>query len=347
MKKLRLAVIGLGRLGMRHAANIHYRLANAELHAVCSIVADELQTVGREMNPAVATEDYRELLQNPDLDGFVISTNSQTHCEIICAAAEAGVGCLFTEKPLGMSLEEIDKIKAAVEANRGMIFQVGYNHRFDEDLRKTKARVDEGFVGSPILLKMAQRDKMWQEEALVQFCPTSGGLVADMLTHDYDTARWFTGSEADIIFGLGDVYAFPGLREAGDIDNVALMMRFKNGVMVQLEASRNNAVGYQAPMEIYGTKGSISIGDRPYRDQISWMNEQGIRRDCAQDFFEYWEATYMAELAHFVECIREKSKPLVGLEDGYRAVQWAIAAAEAVREAKVVHFSSHNFSSHN
>jgi myo-inositol 2-dehydrogenase/D-chiro-inositol 1-dehydrogenase len=336
MKSLRLGIIGLGRLGRKHAANIHRNIPGAELHAICSVVAEELDSVAQEMNPAVVTEDYHELLENTDLDGLVVATNSQTHCEIICAAAEAGVRCLFTEKPLGMGIDEIDRIKRAVQKNEGMIFQVGYNHRFDQDLQAAKARIDEGFVGDVILIKMVQRDKMWQEQALVDFAPSSGGLVADMLTHDYDTACWFTGSDAEVIFGLGGVYAFEGLRKVGDIDNVALLMRFRNGVMIQLEATRNNSVGYEAPMEIFGTRGSISIGDRLYKDRITWMNEQGIRRESTQDFFEYWEPTYLAELVHFVDCIREEREPLVGLEDGYRAVQWAVQAGEAVRDGKIV-----------
>jgi myo-inositol 2-dehydrogenase/D-chiro-inositol 1-dehydrogenase len=177
---------------------------------------------------------------------------------------------------------------------------------------------------------------MWDEDLLVRFCPSSGGLVADMMTHDYDTARWLTGSEADTIFGVGGVYAFEGLKKVGDIDNAVLLMKFKNGVMVQLEASRNSAVGYHAPMEVYGSKGAIRVGDHAYKDRIVWLDEEGTHRSYSEWFFEYWEPTYLAEMQDFVDSIIEDRAPLVGLEDGYKAVEWAFTAAEAVEKGGIV-----------
>ena len=77
-------------------------------------------------------------------------------------------------------------------------------------------------------------------EYIIKFSPTSGGLVFDMLTHDYDTARWLIGSEVDTIFGMGGVFAYEGLGEVGDIDNCTISLGFENGVMCLMEASRNS-----------------------------------------------------------------------------------------------------------
>ncbi len=336
MGKVKLGIIGLGRLGRKHAENIHYNIPEAELNAICSVVPAELDLVSKEMSPSMVTESYGEILGNGDLDGVVISTNSQTHCEIICAAAEAGVKHVYTEKPLGMSREEIDKIKDAVESSPGMVLQVGYNHRFNADLRAVKEKIDTGYVGKVILIRMASRDQLWDEKDLVRFCPSSGGFVADMMTHDYDTARWLTGSEADTIFGLGGVYAYEGLKKVGDIDNAVLLMKFKNGVMIQLEGSRNSAVGYHAPMEVFGSKGSIKVGDHAYQDRVTWLDTEGAHRKYARWFFEYWESTYLAEIKDFVDSIIEKRPPVVGLIDGYKAMEWAFKAAEAVEKGEIV-----------
>ena len=341
MERVKLGIIGLGRLGRKHAENIHYHIPEAELTAICSVVPQELETVTREMSPAMVTDSYHELLANPDLDGVVIATSSQTHCEIICAAAEAGVKRVYTEKPLGMSLEEIDRIRDAVRSSPGMVLQVGYNHRYDAELRAVKEQIDAGFVGNVVLIRMASRDQLWDEQQLLRFCPTSGGLVADMMTHDYDTARWLTGSDAETIYGLGGVYAYDGLNQVGDIDNAVLLMRFRNGVMVQLEASRNSAVGYHAPMEVFGSAGSIRVGDHAYRDRTIWLNrEGGARRRYTDWFFEYWALTYLEEMRDFTRSIHEECPPLVGLMDGYKAMEWAFAAAEAVQRGTIVHLGS-------
>ena len=189
MKTVKLGVAGLGRLGRNHAANIHYNIPNAELTAICSLVPQELDDVGAEMNPKYRYTDYKEMFQNPELDGVVIATSSLAHCEMACEAAALNVKNVYIEKPLGMSLEEISKIKAAVDASGISIFQVGYNRRFDASYLAMKKKLEEGYIGKPILIKMINRDPASMAEFIIKFSPTSGGLVFDMLTHDYDAAR--------------------------------------------------------------------------------------------------------------------------------------------------------------
>jgi myo-inositol 2-dehydrogenase / D-chiro-inositol 1-dehydrogenase len=336
----RLAIVGLGRLGYEHARNIHTRIAGAELAAICSVRQEELDRVTSEMQPDFVTQSFEELLAWGKFDGLVIATSSGVHAEQICAAAGAGVKNVYTEKPLGMSMEELWRIKSAVDANQGMLFQVGYNHRFDADMVEAKRRLEDGFVGRPVFIRLVSRDKTHVEKFLLAFSPSSGGLVADVMTHDYDTARWLLGAEAKRIFGLGDAYHFEKLKDVPDIDNAVILMEFTDGTMVQIEASRNAAYGYHAPMEIFGTKGAIKVGDTPRRNRSAYLSTEGVVEECADSFFEYWEDTYQAELADFVDCIRTGRAPKVGLEDGFKAVEWAFAAAQAVREKKVVEFRS-------
>jgi myo-inositol 2-dehydrogenase/D-chiro-inositol 1-dehydrogenase len=337
LDKIKLGIIGLGRLGRKHAENIHYKIQNAELTAVCSVVEKELESVGREMSPKYRTKDFMDILENEDLDAVVIASSSQAHCQMVCAAAEAGRKNVYLEKPLGMTIEEIDQIKAAVEGNRGMRLQVGYNRRFDQSVQAAKKKLEAGFVGTPIQVRMINRDPAAMAEFIIKFSPTSGGLVMDMLTHDYDCARWFVGSEAKSVYGLGEAFVYDGLRAVNDIDNCNILVEFENGVIGQFETSRNCSYGYHVETEVYGSDGCIRIGTVPVKDRVTYMNQGGVYRECVEWFFEYWEPTFCAEMQHFVDCVIEEKEPLVGLEDGYRAVQWACAATEAVRERKVVH----------
>lgn len=338
---IRLAIVGLGRLGYEHAKNIHYRIPEAELTGICSVVQQELDRVSSEMSPELVTTAFEELLEKKDrFDGLVIATNSQTHAELIVRAAEAGVKNIYTEKPIGMNMEELDRIKDVVQARQDLLFQVGYNHRFDADLMEAREKIRSGYVGKPVVIRIISRDQTGIEDFLVKFSPTSGGLVADMMTHDYDTARWLTGAEAKRIFGIGGVFAFDGLKAVDDIDNAVILMEFTDGTIVQLESSRNSAYGYHAPIEIFGTEGSIKIGENSYKNRSIYLDKSGVTRTCADWFFEYWEDTYRAELSDFVSCIQEGRKPKVGLEDGYKAVEWAFTAAEAVRNKEVRDYSS-------
>lgn len=336
MAKVKLGIIGLGRLGRNHPANIHYKIPNAELTAICSTVQEELDNVKMEMNPNYAILDYMELLNIEELDGVVIASNSAFHCEMICNAAKAGIKNIFCEKPLGMTLEEIDVIKETVEKHQVNIFQIGFNRRFDKSLIKMKEQIDKGFIGKPILIKMVNRDPASMAEYIIKFSPTSGGLVFDMLTHDYDLARWLISSDADIVFGMGGVFVYEGLREVNDIDNCTISIGFKNGVMGLMETSRNCTYGYHVEIEVYGTEGSVRMGTLPNKDRLVSLNKDGASVECVEWFFEFWEPTFEAEIQHFVNCIQNDTQPIVGLIDGYKAVKWAFAAKEAVDKRTVI-----------
>jgi myo-inositol 2-dehydrogenase/D-chiro-inositol 1-dehydrogenase len=337
MERVKLGIIGLGRLGRKHAENIHYHIPKAELTAICSLMDEELESVGQEMQPQYRTKDYREILANQELDGIVIASPSKDHCRMICEAAEMKRINVYTEKPLGMSKEEIDQIREAVHANSGMRLQVGYNRRFDSSVQAAKRKIDEGFIGTMIQIRMINRDPAAMADFIIKFSPTSGGLVMDMLTHDYDCARWFAGSDAGSVYGLGGTYVYDGLEEVGDIDNCSLLVDFKNGVIGQIETSRNCPYGYHVETEIYGSDGCIRIGMVPVKDRVTYMSASGVSRVCAEWFYEYWEPTFRAEMRHFTDCILENKSPLIGLEDGYRAVEWALAATEAVKNKQVVY----------
>ncbi len=336
MEKVKLGIVGLGRLGRNHAENIHYKITNAELTAVCSAVQDEVDSVMAEMRPKYGTTDYMDLFKDKELDGIVIASNSAFHCQMVCDAAEAGVKNIYCEKPLGMTLEEIDLMKKAVETNDINIFQIGYNRRFDKSLQVMKKKIDEGFIGKPVLIKLMNRDPSWEADHIIKFSPTSGGLVFDMLTHDYDCARWLIGSDAETVYGMGDVFAYDGLAAVNDIDNCTISLGFENGVMGFMETTRNSAYGYHVEVEVFGTEGSVRMGTTPNRDRVVSMDKNGVNTECVQWFFEFWEPTFKAELQHFADCIQNNTKPVVGFIDGYKAVKWAFAAKEAVDKRKVV-----------
>lgn len=336
MKKVKLGIVGLGRLGRNHAANINYHITNAELTAVCSAIQSEVDSVMAEMNPKYGTTDYMDLFQDRELDGIVIASNSAFHCQMICDAANAGVKNIYCEKPLGMNLEEIKLIKDVCDKNQVNIFQIGYNRRFDQSLQTMKKKIDEGFIGKPILIKLTNRDPEWIEENLIRFSPTSGGLVFDMLTHDYDVARWLVGSDADTVYGIGGTFGYKGLEEVNDIDNCIITVSFKNGVMGFLETSRNSTHGYHLEYEILGTEGMLRMGITPSKDRVISYNRNGMQAEYMRDFFTFWEPTFAAELQHFTDSIQNNTQPIVGLMDGYKAVEWAFATKEAVDLRQIV-----------
>jgi myo-inositol 2-dehydrogenase/D-chiro-inositol 1-dehydrogenase len=336
-EKIRLAVVGLGRLGSCYATNIKYALPGVDLAAVCSLDPDELDKANKEFPPGYATLDYMEIFEDDSIDGIVIASSSALHSRMIIDAAEAGVRNIYSEKPLGMNTTEVESIRKAVDENDVEILQIGFNRRFDTSLRDMRARVLAGDIGEPVHIRISNRDPRWDLQSLLRFSPMSGGLVFDMLSHDYDIVRWVTGSDAVTVYGIGGVFAYDGLEELGDIDNCILSMVLNDGVLCSMETSRSCPYGYHPEVEIYGTKGCLRMGQTPDKNRVLSMNGHGTTRDTTKDFYEFWMPTFANEIREFADAIKEGRAPeAAGLDDGIRAVKWAMAAKEAVERRAVV-----------
>ena len=103
MKKIKVGIAGLGRLGKVHAQNLAYKIPNAELTAACSIVESELEYAKQNLGVTDVYTDYREMLAKADIDAVAIVTTSGEHCWQIEAALDAGKH-VFTDKPLGVDV---------------------------------------------------------------------------------------------------------------------------------------------------------------------------------------------------------------------------------------------------
>ncbi len=124
MKKLRVGIAGLGRLGKVHAKNLAYKIPNAELVAACSIVPAELEYAQKELGVQQVYTDFREMIANPDIDAVAIVTTSSEHCWQIEAALDAGKH-VFSDKPLGVDVEQCKVAEKAVERHPELTFMLG------------------------------------------------------------------------------------------------------------------------------------------------------------------------------------------------------------------------------
>ena len=120
MKKLRIGIAGLGRLGRVHAENIANKIPNSELTAAQKVYTD-----------------YREMVKDPDLDAVVIVTPSPEHCWQIEAALDAGKH-VFSEKPLGVDVAQCKQAEAAVERHPELTFMLGFMRRYDKSYAYAK-----------------------------------------------------------------------------------------------------------------------------------------------------------------------------------------------------------------
>lgn len=335
MKKLRVGIVGLGRLGKVHARNIAFKLPNAELTAACSIVSAELEYAKTELGVTDVYTDYREMLAKADIDAVVIVTTSPEHCWQIEAALDAGKH-VFSEKPLGVDVAQCKQAEAAVERHPDRTFMLGFMRRYDKSYAYAKEKIDQGAIGTPYLVKATGIDPEALVEGAIRFAKTSGGIFLDMAIHDIDLCRWFLGSEATEVYALGATFKHPEFKEAGDDETAIAMYKFANGAMAMVHVGRTAPYGYHVETEIVGTEGTIRISAVPEKNLATVYGPNGVCTECVGSFPERFDEAYLIEMEEFVDCALNGKQPGVSVYDGTKSTAIGYATTEAWKTGKIV-----------
>lgn len=335
MKKLKIGIVGLGRLGKVHAANIAYKISNAELTAACSIVPAELEYAKAELGVTDVYADYREMLAKADIDAVVIVTTSSEHCWQIEATLDAGKH-VFSEKPLGVDVAQCKQAEAAVERHPDRTFMLGFMRRYDASYAYAKQKIDAGEIGTPYLVKATGIDPEAAVQGAIRFAKTSGGIFLDMAIHDIDLMRWFLGSEATEVYAMGATFKHPEFKEAGDDETGVAVYKFANGAMGITHVGRTAPHGYHVETEIVGTEGTIRISAVPEKNLARLYNANGVCTECVQGFPERFADAYLAEMEEFVSCALAGRQPGVSVYDGTKSTLIGYATTESWKTGKAV-----------
>ena len=330
---LRFGVIGAGRIGSLHAENLATRVPGVTVAAIADVnlkaareLADRLQVH--------AEEEYHKLLTDPGIDAVIVCSSTDTHARIVVEAAQSGKH-IFCEKPIDLSLDKIDAALEAVE-QAGVKLQIGFNRRFDPNFHKVRTMVAEGKIGTLHLLRITSRDP---SPPPLSYIRVSGGLFLDMTIHDFDMARYLTGSEVEEVYATAGVMVDPAIGEAGDVDTAILTLRFANGALGTIDNSRQAVYGYDQRVEVFGSKGMIQANNNtPDRDV--YFNEEGVHSAKPLYFFlERYMESYVAEMREFVQSIQEDTPPPVTGIDGRIPVVMGMAAKKSYLEHRPVRLS--------
>lgn len=331
---IRVGVIGVGRMGARHAQNLSGAVAGAKLVAVADPDEAAVRRVGDELGVAGVYTDYRELLARDDVEAVVIAAPADTREEMIAACLAAGKHMLC-EKPVAHDLPAARRVAKMLEGAE-VTFQLGFMRRFDPAYVRAHRLIREGVIGRPVFIRLVSRDA---EGPPLGFVGGSGGLFVDSSVHDFDLARWLMGSEVERVYALGGTFVYPEYAEHGDIDVGAVSLRFAGGAIGLHDNARKSGYGYDIRTEVLGTDGAIQIG---YLNQDSVVLLKKDRPSCdyVPDFLARFADAYRLELQHFIDVLRKGGTPAVGVEDGVRALEIAAAARASLESGLPVSVAS-------
>src|SRR5438034_1463361 len=331
---LNIAVIGCGRIGRIHAENLATRIPGARLAAVADIAGAAAKEVAAEFHVAKAVADYHEVLADPAIEAVAICSSTDTHSSIIQEAAAAGKH-IFCEKPIDYDLARIHASLSAVD-KAGVKLQIGFNRRFDPSFAKVRELVVAGAIGQPHVVRITSRDP---EPPSLEYIKVSGGIFLDMTIHDFDMVRFLSGSEAEEVYAIGDALIDPAIRQAGDVDTAIVTMRLKSGALATIDNSFKADYGYDQRIEVFGSKGSASAGNRT-PDEHLVMDAQGLHHAKPLYFFlERYAEAYVLEMRAFVEAVLKDETPSVTGREGLQAVVMGLAATRSLREGRPMKLS--------
>ena len=328
---VRIGVVGLGRLGRRHAENLAFRVAGVRLVAAASPIEAERAWAEASLNGVATYPGLAELLSHPGLDAVWLATPTALHADQTVAAIEAGKH-VFCEKPLALDPADCDRAVAAAAGRSGQVVMIGFMRRFDPAYAEAKRRIDAGELGEVFAIHCVSEDPVDPEGFFVRFAPTSGGIFLDCCIHDIDLVRWMLdGAEASSVTAAGSRIMYPALGECGDVDNGYATVVFKGGQVATFHVSRTSHRGYEASMTIVGAKGALRLGGP--LPQLPVTLEAGGRRSVAGqvDFFERFGEAFLREARAFAEAVRNGGPTPLSLKDAREATRLACAMRAALR----------------
>jgi myo-inositol 2-dehydrogenase/D-chiro-inositol 1-dehydrogenase len=332
-RKVNIAVIGTGRMGSVHVANLVRLIPEANLSAICDIRLDVAQQVADDLGIERVVQDYHELLNDKDIEAVLIATSTNTHADIIIDSAKAGKH-IFCEKPLALDLDSIDKALSVV-GDAKIKLQVGFNRRFDKSFQHVREIVQSGEIGRPCVLRITNRDP---ELPSKDFLRVSGGMFLDMTIHDFDMVRFQIG-EVDEVYAIGNVLIDPELATFGDIDTDIVTLKFANGAIGAIDNSRQAVYGYDQRLEVFCLNG-MAKAENEMENTVIKANPDGFSTNRLPFFFmQRYAPCYIEEVRQFIECVRDDLPTPTTGEDGRKAVVLGHAAWKSFHENRPVKIS--------
>lgn len=330
MDRVKICLVGAGRVGRVHGSNLSHSVHEAKLVAVVDKNREAAGKLSQELNVSKCFDSHERALDWGEFDAVVITTPTFTHASIAVDAATSGKH-IFCEKPIATSLPEADKMIRMAKKAR-IKLQIGFMRRFDRGFLEAKKKIEEGIIGKALLIKSTGRgpglppEWAWSTQKGV-------GMLAEVASHDFDALRWFAESEFKRVYAIAKNYKCPEVKEKYPdfYDTAIVVAEFREGKIGIVDMGCPVEYGYDAKMEVLGEKGVIFIGDIEDQGTRLCTKKSGVVTSTFASWRDRFKDAYIEEIRHFVDIIKKDLSPAVTGEDGKKALEAVIAANKSIQ----------------
>ena len=336
MEQVKIALLGIGRIGKIHFRNINQYFSNASVIAVADPQYDE-QSFKKEYGNVFFSQNPEEAITRADVNAVLVCTPTSSHATLVEAAAKNGKN-IFCEKPLDLSLQRTAAlVKIVKEANVKLM--LGFNRRFDPDFMQARKSIKEGRIGNVQIVKITSRDPGLPP---IEYLKNSGGLFMDMAIHDFDMARYIMDKKVVEVYSRGLVLVDKEVESAGDVDTALTTLIFEDGTYAVIDNSRKAAYGYDQRLEIFGDGGMIQVNNNHHNTNVI-SDEKGIHHALPLDFFmDRYAKSYLKEMELFIGALVNDTEMPVSGQDGLEATRIAVAAKTSMQQGRPIKLSEIN-----
>jgi myo-inositol 2-dehydrogenase/D-chiro-inositol 1-dehydrogenase len=330
VRRVRIAVLGAGRIGRIHAASVAAN-PKAELIAIADPVPEAVDPLATSLGAEAMIEPMAAIARS-DVDAVVIGTPTDTHVGYLLKAVELGKAVLC-EKPIDLDMAKSESAAAEVERVGGRVM-LAFNRRFDSTFAAMRRAIDAGRIGEVRQVIISSRDPGMPPASYVK---SSGGIFRDMTIHDLDMARWLLGEEQVLVSAVGSRVVDPDLSQYEDYDTAMVLLQTASGKQAHINNCREAVYGYDQRVEVFGATGLLTHDNlRPTTMRVTTAETTDARDPLLNFFLERYAQAYRTELDAFIDALVEQKPMPTTMRDGVMALRLAECAIESVRTGRSI-----------
>lgn len=324
---LNTLVIGAGTMGSTHA-DAYTKMEDVTLVGIVDIDINKATVLAEKLGTR-AFKTYEDAVEKlAFIDAVSICLPTPLHKKYLMKVANDG-SHVICEKPLARTLSDAREMINYCNDKKVKLF-VGHVVRFFPEYVKAKRLLENGKIGSPAVVRTSRGGAFpnASNDWYADF-NSSGGLVLDMIIHDFDYLRWCFGE-------VERVYAKSSKgRVFSKIDYALVTLRFKNGAIAHVEGTWAHQ-NFTTAFEFAGKDGILDYDSSKVSPVLKSRNQNEAGGGVAVPESPLRDNPYFIELQHFIHCIKADAESVVSAKDAYKAMEISMAALESIETGKAV-----------
>jgi predicted dehydrogenase len=337
---LKFALVGCGRIAKRHSELLgHGEIPGAKLVAACDVAEDKSAKIGRQFAvPWYA--DMHRMMATEDIDVVVVLTESGNHARHVLELVRYGKH-IVVEKPMALTLEDIDDVIAACDSAGIKLFVVKQN-RFNIPVMKLREAMDQGRFGKLVMgtvrVRWCRDQTYYDQDQWRGTWALDGGVLCNQASHHIDMLEWMMG-DVDSVFAK----SARALVNIEAEDTAVAVLKFRNGALGIIEATTAvRPKDLEGSISVLGETGTVEIAGFAVNEMKVWnfthpvKGDERVMADYSVNPPNVYGFGHKAYYDHVVDCIQNRKHQLVDGLEGRKSMELINAIYESIETGKEV-----------